>query len=114
MPKATSLVSRIAHGPSLVQGNEYEVIGIDDEYYRVIDDKGDPILYPKNYFLESDLVPPDGWVVDKYEDGQYAASPPELAAPRFFEDYHDGRSRAVEVFKEFCAKIKGVSGSDSP
>lgn len=102
MPRVTAAVSKVTNRQSLVQGCDYDVIALDDEYIRIVDQCGEPALYPRDYFLECDIAPPEGWVVHKSEDGEYHAFPPELDRLGLFEDYADGCSSAIELFKEYC------------
>ena len=108
MPKVTAVVSKTTNRLSLVQGHEYDVIGIDDSSFRVIDECGEPALYPKDYFLECVLDPPDDWVVHEYEDGEYTCSPRDLSQPGFFEDYSDGCNDAINLFNEYVRRVPRV------
>lgn len=79
----------------------YYVIGVDDENYRVINETGEPILYPKKLFTVVDPKIPEGWVKKSYSDGEYFIDPPELSEPGFYEDYFDGKPYALEIFRNF-------------
>lgn len=81
----------------------YEVIGINDEYYRVIDDIGEPILYPKYLFEITDPSVPTAWIRREYEPDEYYIDPPELCRPGFYEAYFDGKPEAREIFARFLA-----------
>jgi len=99
MPRVTAVVSRTTDRISLVQGHEYEVIGIDDTCFRIVDESGEPALHPKSFFLDCEDCPPKEWLLQKFEDGEYACYPPEFSSIGFFEDYADGQSNAVQIFR---------------
>jgi hypothetical protein len=86
---------------NLAPGRVYEVIGLDDENYRVVNDAGEPILYPKALFEVTDPTIPQEWVRRDYVDGEYHHDPPEFSDRGFFERYFDGRSREVEIFRGY-------------
>jgi hypothetical protein len=66
---------------------EYFVLGLDDEYLRVINDGGEPVLHPKSLFeICSRSIPPE-WQFREGDDGDYYLSPRRTAAPGFYEDY---------------------------
>lgn len=66
---------------------EYFVIGIGQQDFRIVDDAGEPILYPKELFdvVESSLPP--GWQFAEYPDGEYWLEPTKTAAPGLYEDF---------------------------
>jgi len=89
---------------SLTQGKEYIVIGLDHDCFRVIDDKCEPILFPKGGFkLVDDSVPPD-WVWQRESDDVYYADPPELARPGFYEQYFDGKPEIINQFNDYLRR----------
>ena len=85
----------------ITQGNVYPVLGIDSEFYRIIDDQKEPILYRKENFDIVDSVIPDHWVKKEYPDGDYYIDPPEFSEPGFYEDYFDGRPQAVKIYERY-------------
>src|SRR5947209_3590867 len=89
---------------SLTPGRKYVVIGVDHESYRIVDNKGEPILFPKKGFRILEDAIPEGWVWNRYGDDEYYADPPELAKPGFYEDFFDGKPEAVEQFREYLRK----------
>lgn len=101
MPKVTAMVSRETDHISLVQGHEYELIGIDDTFVRVVDESREPALHPKSYFLDSEISPPSDWEYRDYGNGEYAYHPREFSARGFFEDYADGQVAAILEFKRY-------------
>jgi len=106
MQKVTSIVSRKTDHVSLVQGHDYEVIGIDDTCFRIVDESGEPALHPKSFFMDCDIVPPDNWKYQDFGEGEYAYSPAELATIGFFEDYSDGQVTAVQRFRSYLENRK--------
>ena len=85
---------------------EYFVIEVNQEELRVIDDDGEPILYPKAIFDVLDPTLPPGWQFCEYADGAYHLGPVRTGTPGFYEDlfYSDGdriaQARAREVLCE--------------
>jgi hypothetical protein len=97
----------------LSAGRDYLVIGISDEYFRVVNDGGEPILYPKELFeVINDTIPSD-WVREDFEDGEYHIEPPEVAFPGFYEDYFDHKDEARRIFEQVLARLEKVCGPRS-
>lgn len=71
----------------LQPGAAYYVLQADDESYRVVNRRGEPVLYPKELF---DLVDPAvsaGWQRREYDDGEYFLEPATLGRPGFYEEW---------------------------
>jgi len=85
---------------ALTAGGVYEVIGIEADWYRLLDDFGCPTLFAPHLFETVDPARPTQWIV-RQEDGAEYAYAPELAAPGFFEDYHDRKPDAVRAFYQY-------------
>jgi hypothetical protein len=98
---------------SLTPGKEYVVIGLDHESYRVLDDKGEPILFPKEGFQVVDHAIPEDWIWDRYSDDEYYAGPTELQLPGFYEDYFEGEPEARKMFADFLLRAGIESNSVS-
>lgn len=81
-------------------GTIYDVVGLDSQNFRVIDDRDEPFLYPKALFDVVDPSIPDGWITETKDD-EYYVDPPEFAEPGFYEDYFDRVEAAVEKFEAF-------------
>jgi hypothetical protein len=87
---------------SLTVGREYEVLGIEADYYRVLNDPetwpygNDPVLFHPSGFRLLDAKEPSFWVCQIGEEGERYCYPPEWSEPGFFEDYHD----RVEVVRQ--------------
>jgi len=100
---------------------DYFVIGVNLDEYRVVDDKGEPILYPKVLFAVLDArVPPD-WQFTEDGDGGFYLDPIRTARPGFYEDFFnsDGNKIAqVEtqtILREVLEATKvSVSDEDHP
>jgi hypothetical protein len=86
------------------------VIGLDQESYRLLNDLGEPILYPRQAFRVVDQTVPNNWVWDRYSEDEYYAGPKELERPGFYEDYFDGNQEAVKQFDEFVRR-SGITAS---
>jgi hypothetical protein len=84
----------------------YYVIGISGAYYRLLNDPGEPYLYPSEKFEVVDATEPEDWVVALEEDGsKYAAAPP-LNEVGFFEDYFDRVFEAQRAFWAYIDRVK--------
>ena len=97
----TAIVSKTTNRKSLVQGHDYEVIGIDQDSLMVIDDSGEPVSYPSSFFLEAEIEVPTDWIRTEHGDGEFSCDPPELAGRGFYEDYADGLESAILKFKQY-------------
>ena len=86
---------------SLTPGLEYVVIGVDHESYRVVDDKGAPILFPREGFRVVDETIPQDWIWDRQSDDEYYGGPESLQTAGFYEDYFDGKPEAIEQFTQY-------------
>lgn len=115
------LRSRITDGrlhQSITPLEAYCVIEVDHENYRVMDDKGEPILYPKALFKVVDPSIPPGWQLDEYEDGEFHLRPTEMAAPGFYEDFFcsdgdkDAQKETQRVVREVLEAMMKVAGAD--
>lgn len=88
----------------LSPGKEYLVVGYDEQYLRVLDDVGEPILYPRYLFEIVDPSVPGDWVrVDV--DGQYFVDPPECSEPGFYESLFDGDPSASAIFARVLLRL---------
>ena len=82
---------------SLTTGKTYQVVGIEADDYRIVDDKGEPILFDHACFDVLDASEPDFWV-SQIDDGVRYAYPPEWMHPGFFEDYFDNKDNVRREF----------------
>ena len=76
----------------------YVVIGIEADYFRILNDQGRPFLYPARLFRIVDRREPDTWISEVGDEGERYAYPPPLNSVGFFEDFFDGHKRAVRTF----------------
>lgn len=90
------------------------MISLSSEDYRIINEAGDPILFPRALFdVLSGYVPSD-WLREDYED-VFHSGPPAIEKPGFFEDFFgsDGDREAtarcerilVEVLRDELAQL---------
>ena len=84
--------------PELSPKQPYVVIGIEADDYRLLNDRGQPYLYPHGLFAVLDPTEPAEWVTDEGEEGERYAYPAALNQPGFFEDYFEGRPPALQAF----------------
>ena len=85
---------------SLTKGEVYEVIGIEAGDYRILDDSGSPVLLEPGLFKVVDRTRPEHWKTE-FEDGVEYSYAPELAAPGFFESFHEGKPKTVRAFHHY-------------
>jgi hypothetical protein len=90
--------SRAAKYRDLRVGREYLVIGIEADDYRLLSDQGRPFLYPATAFEVTDSTPGADWEVEEGKDGEHYAYPAPLGRPGFFEDFFDGKPKAITEF----------------
>jgi hypothetical protein len=110
---------------SLIQGNTYQVIEIQKEYYRIDGEDGvGPCLYDKRIFDTVDPSIPEGYIYQfNYEDEEqsheddegfiwrnsvedYNITPKCFAQRAFFDFYHDGREEQVAIYNEYIRELK--------
>jgi hypothetical protein len=88
---------------SLTVGRVYEVLGIEADNYRLLDDTGEPILFDPVCFAVADPNEPEFWLSQFGEEGERYAYPPGWGEPGFFEDWHDGVEVVRRAFAEQLA-----------
>lgn len=92
----------------------YSVIGIDDEFFRVIDENGDPALYPKELFTVIDPTIPDTWCKRYSKYGGYYIDPPEFSGNEFYDDFFEGVENSIMSFKKFIKNnVKYFDGDEN-
>lgn len=89
---------RDAQYPDLATAQEYVVIGIEADDYRILNDQGRPFLYPQVLFEVVDAHEPADWISEFGEDGERYAYPPALNGSGFFEDFFEDNREAVATF----------------
>ncbi len=90
----------------LTPGNQYEVIGIEGTWLRIINDRGEPILYPPEAFDVTETRAPEDWIWDWYSADEYYANPAVFNARGFYERYFDGNQDAKDVFLNYVRQLK--------
>lgn len=95
--------------PDLTYGKHYAVIGIEADDYRLLNDRGQPYLYPNRLFEIVDPSEPEDWVSEFGEEGERYAYPPQLNRCGFFEDYFDAKREAVATFWQVVNQRLGRS-----
>lgn len=103
-PNVNKLKDEETSHPHLTPNKTYSVIGIDFECYRVVNDDFEPILYPKELFEIIDPSYPNNWVRAEFDDGEYYIEPPEFSEVGFFEDYFEGCTEAIGIYKSYLEK----------
>jgi hypothetical protein len=76
----------------------YDVIGIEADDFRILNDAGRPFLYPADLFSLVDAREPGDWVTEFGNDGERYSYPPPLNKTGFFEDFFDQKAKAVATF----------------
>lgn len=76
----------------------YDVIGIEADDLRILNDGGRPFLYPADLFSLVDAREPSDWITEFGEDGERYSYPPPLNKTGFFEDFFDQKRKAVTTF----------------
>jgi hypothetical protein len=85
---------------NLINKKEYDVVGIEADDYRIVDEKGEPYLFPYSAFVITDETIPNEWIISYGEDGEKYAYPPILNVKGFFEDFFDGNNEAMSIFRK--------------
>lgn len=92
--------------PNITIGREYLVLAIEENFYRILNDNRQPILYEKEIFDITDSHIPKNWVREDYGDGDYYIYPPELLSPSyFFEKYFDDVPEVVDAFNQYLKTL---------
>ncbi|MFI8384406.1 hypothetical protein [Pseudomonas sp. NPDC079086] len=91
----------------LTYGKTYEVIGIEANSFRIVNDLNDPCLYEPSDFEISDPTEPLFWISSLGEDGERYAYPISWSSPGFFEDFHDHIAGVVKQFWQEYRQLYG-------
>lgn len=83
----------------------YLVVGMDDVNYRLNDQFG-PCLHEKELFDVLEPTVPGDWVRMDGDDGDWYLDPPEVAAPGFYERWHDDDPVALALFAKVFARLE--------
>lgn len=90
---------------SLTLGKEYVVVGIECDFYRIVSDNNEPVLFDPKLFEIVDADFDKSWILTYDEEGCLYANPPELDQPGFYEDYHNDEEYAIKRFQEYIDAI---------
>lgn len=83
----------------LTIGNEYVVIGIESDSYRIINEtEKEPYLYSPECFKIIDTSKPSFWVTAYGKDGEEYSYPHPWSKIDFFEDYFDENKEVRKLF----------------
>ncbi|WAS93478.1 hypothetical protein [Nannocystis punicea] len=82
---------------TLTLWRSYEVLALEGDWYRLLNDEDGPYLYVPSCFEVIDPSEPDFWVEQWFEDERYA-SPPEWAESGFWEDFFEDDPAALQAF----------------
>lgn len=90
----------------------YKVIGEYSTDFRIVNDFGEPIIYPKSIFkIVEDGLPID-WHRLEVGPDHYYVDPKPLSRPGFYEDLFDGKEDAVQVFHDYVIENDYLTESD--
>ncbi len=105
------LKMRLKRYPSLTPDKDYHVIGLSERYVRLLDDNGEPILFPRPLFAVVEDSIPEDWIWDHYDVDAYRADPPGLNVPGFYERYFDHKQEAIDEFQAYLRSV-GLAKKD--
>lgn len=92
------LKSTNPHYPDLSDGQQYFVLGIEADDYRILNNVGKPYLYVPELFDVIDPTEPGDWVTEFGEDGERYSYPTPLNEAGFFEDLFDQKVEQTSIF----------------
>jgi len=75
--------------PDLSEEQQYFVLSIEANDYRILNDIGKPYLYAPELFDVLDPTEPGDWMTEFGEDGERYSYPAPLNEASFFEDFFD-------------------------
>ena len=76
----------------------YDVIGIEADHLRILNNAGRSFLYPPSLFSLVDSQESVDWITEFGGDGEQYSYPTPLNKPGFFEDFFDQKAKAVATF----------------
>ena len=85
---------------SLTLGRPYEVLGIECDGYRLLNDCGEPCLFEPECFEVTDPHEPAVWISELGDERERYAYPFGWGVPCSFEAWHDGVDLIRGVFAE--------------
>ena len=99
----TRLIGSDGRHFSLVAGRDYEVLGIEGDWYRILDETPEPVLFEPECFRVLDATEPSFWVSTFGDDSERYAYPAEWCHAGFFEDFFDRVPAALAQFSAILA-----------
>lgn len=90
----------------LVIGKQYRVIEVEADDFRILDESGEPCLYPPEAFEVIDSMPDTDWVREVGEDGEVYWGPTDLRESGVWEDYFDRVESAKQKVKPYLDRLK--------
>lgn len=103
---------------NLREGCEFYVLGIECEYYRIVDLRGEPILYDKELFDVVDRSITGSWSFSEFSEGAYFLEPIGVGGRGFYEDWHgsDGdvaaQARARQAVHDALVRLASQASKD--
>lgn len=82
-------------------GKIYHVVEIQNDYFRIVDDKYQPILFPMDIFNVIENHIDNNWVFSLSDGNQFNIVPLELSGQYFFEDYFDGVLECEKIWLNY-------------
>lgn len=82
----------------LSEAQQYFVLGIEADDYRILNDAGKPYLYERELFDVVEPTEPRDWVTEFGEDGERYSYPAPLNEAGFFEDFFDEKPQQTSTF----------------
>jgi hypothetical protein len=92
------LKSKDPRYPDLSEAQQYFVLGIEADDYRILNDAGKPYLYERELFDVVEPTEPRDWVTEFGEDGERYSYPAPLNEAGFFEDFFDEKPQQTSTF----------------
>lgn len=84
----------------------YVVLTLLTGQFRIVNERGEPILVPRSLFDVLDDWVPNDWVCESDEaEGWYWHGPPQFAVRGFFERWHDGWIYERKVFADVYERL---------
>jgi hypothetical protein len=91
---------------AITPGKDYLVLELDDEYYRILNDAGDPVLIRKWVFGTPRGVVPRDWIRLEFPPDGYRVCPARFAEGGFWDRYFDGDVSAARTFDEVHREVQ--------
>jgi hypothetical protein len=84
---------------NLCQNTVYEVIGIEANDFRIVDNENKPYLYRPLLFKIINKNEPDFWITEYGDEGERYSYPIKINKPGFFENLFNDDIRAKQTFE---------------